>query len=251
MRRLSLVQRARRYSDTFIAPLLARAPITRTRVVGGGSSSGAAPETRRVPSVTEDDGNLHPFWRPRGFWEGFEDSDSESEDSEAGAPPLPLGGDTSDVEVRESPAAVAALGALGRRLTNSFKGSGGFLIGNSLGVERSGTNRRRPHVVVPAAMIASAAPSRVEKSSSRGSLRSSGSLERGREGRKEGRREGWRKGKSIPGFGMQVQYIGLSGMKEKFQERRRRKWERSAEKRREALRQSIGPRYLVEGVRVV
>jgi len=253
VRRLSLVQRARRYSDTFIAPLLARAPSTRTRVVGGGgggggSSSGAAPGARRVPSVSEDDGNLHPFWRPRGFWEGFEDSDPESEDSEAGASPLPLGGDTSDVEVRESPAAVAALGALGRRLTNSFKGSGGFLIGNSLGVERSGTNRRRPHVVVPAAMAASAAPSRVEKRSSRGSLGSSGSLERGR---KEARREGWRKGKSIPGLGMQVQYIGLSGMKEKFQERRRRKWERSAEKRREVLRQSIGPRYLVEGVRVV
>jgi hypothetical protein len=254
VRRLSLVQRARRYSDTFITPLLARVPSTRTRVIGGGgggSSSGAAHETRRVPSVTEDDSNLHPFWRPRGFWEGFEDSDPESEDGEAGAPPLPLGGDTSDVEVRESPAAVAALGALGRRLTNSFKGSGGFLIGNSLGVERSGSNRRRPHVAVPAAMLASAAPSRVEKRSSRGSLRSSGSLERGREGRKEGRREGWRKGKSIPGFGMQVQYIGLSGMKEKFQERRRRKWERSVEKRREALKQSIGPTYSVEGVRVV
>lgn len=249
VRRLSLVQRARRYSDTFIAPLLARAPSTRTRVVYG--NGGATLETRRVPSVTEDDGNLHPFWRPRGFWEGFEDSDPESEDGEASAPPLPLGGDTSDIEVRESPAAVAALGALGRRLTNSFKGSSGFLIGNSLGVERAGTNRRRPHVVVPATTVASAAPSRVEKRGSKGSLRSLGSLERGREGRKEGRREGWRKGKSMPGLGMQVQYIGFSGMKEKFQERRRRRWERSAEKRREVLRQSIGPRYLVEGVRVV
>jgi hypothetical protein len=38
---------------------------------------------------------------------------------------------------------------------------------------------------------------------------------------------------------MQVQYIGLSGVKERFREKR-------AERRREALRKSIGGRWYVE-----
>ena len=30
-----------------------------------------------------------------------------------------------------------------------FRGSGGFLLGNSLGMDRHGTNKRRPHVTPP------------------------------------------------------------------------------------------------------
>ncbi|OCL10672.1 hypothetical protein AOQ84DRAFT_362197, partial [Glonium stellatum] len=107
VRRLSLVQRARRYSDTFIAPLLSRAPSTRTRAIGGTgtsvlstahghgqhhghphqphhhdpattTSTNPVPRAHQVPSVSEDYGNLHPFWRPRGFWEGFEDDSDDS-----------------------------------------------------------------------------------------------------------------------------------------------------------------------------
>src|SRR5207245_432163 len=145
--RLSLVQRARRYSDTFIAPLLARAPSTKRGKDGSTTARTRSPEKRRVPSVNEEDGNLHPFWRPRGFWNDFEDSDSESEDG-FGEDRLPQGGDTTDV-TPDDPPPTRGLGALGRRLTNGFKGSGGFLIGNSLGVERAGTNRRRHYVSVP------------------------------------------------------------------------------------------------------
>jgi len=48
------------------------------------------------PESTEpilEDTTLHPFWRPRGFWDGFGDSDSEEANDEEDR--LPAGGDTS------------------------------------------------------------------------------------------------------------------------------------------------------------
>ncbi|KAF2662052.1 hypothetical protein K491DRAFT_585996 [Lophiostoma macrostomum CBS 122681] len=238
-RRLSLVQRARRYSDNLISPLLTRTLSSRGRY----ASDSFAHENPRVPTVSDEDGSLHPFWRPRGFWDGFEDSDDESDDDI-----LPAGGDTSDVEDLE-PESPKKLGTLSRRLTNSFKGSGGFLIGNSLGVERSGTNKRRPHVELPSKRTSkspkilvqpptlpfrSSSP-RIEKRSSGTSMHSSNSLERSR----RGRRESWRSGKRIPGVKLQVQYIGLSGVRERMRER-------SAEKRRNKIRKSIGSRIYME-----
>jgi hypothetical protein len=205
--------------------------------------------------VNDEDGTLHPFWRPRGFWEGFEDSDSESDDDV-----LPRGGDTSDIEDDDDEEAQPSrkFGALGRRLSNGFKGSGGFLIGNSLGVSRAGSNRRRPQVVLPARRtihapdtdssphillqpptipILGTRTARIERRPSRNSLRdsvrSSTSYDRTA-------RRSWRKGKRIPGFkGVQVQYIGLSGVKERIREKR-------AERRREVIRKSIGGRWYVE-----
>ncbi|KAF2278943.1 uncharacterized protein EI97DRAFT_499465 [Westerdykella ornata] len=248
-RRLSLVQRARRYSDNLITPILARASSVRGRHV---SESHAARQKSRVPTVNEGDGSLHPFWRPRGFWDGFEESDSDDD-------VLPQGGDTSDVEpVVEPEPSGRKLGALGRRLTNGFKGTGGFLIGNSLGVERAGTNRRRPQITLPSHQRNAAArpkppliliqrptlpintrSRRVEKRGSQLSLRKSRSHESLR--RRRSRREAWRAGRKIPGMkGLHVQYIGLSGVKDMLRERR-------AEKRRQLIRKSIGSRYYVEG----
>ncbi|KAF2743818.1 hypothetical protein M011DRAFT_471152 [Sporormia fimetaria CBS 119925] len=238
-RRLSIVQRARRYSEDLITPFLSRNASQRGR-------HASAPHSRdktQAPTVAEGDGSLHPFWRPRGFWDGFDDSDSDEDDR------LPQGGDTSDVE----PEPERKPGALVRRLTNGFKGSGGFLIGNSLGVERHGTNKRKPHIILPSQRSASSSSasmsmvpkilvqrptfpllmhrSRVQKRGSRGSMRSSS--ERG------GRKEAWKSGKKIPGVGLQVQYIGLSGVKERIRERK-------AEKRRQEIRKSIGTRYYVD-----
>jgi hypothetical protein len=65
------------------------------------------------------------------------------------------------------------------------------------------------------------------------------------------KRDEWRKGKKIPGLGMHVQYIGLSGVKAKMQERREKKREKEREGRREEIRKSIGPKFLVEEARVV
>ncbi|MCJ1371045.1 hypothetical protein MMC20_002260 [Loxospora ochrophaea] len=54
----------RRYSESFIAPLI------RSLTLG---------RTIRRPSVADDsaDNALHPFWRPSGFWNDLEDSDEE------------------------------------------------------------------------------------------------------------------------------------------------------------------------------
>ncbi|KAF2815908.1 uncharacterized protein BDZ99DRAFT_541912 [Mytilinidion resinicola] len=273
VRRLSLRQRARRYSDTLIAPLLARNPNYKARAASSGTPRHEHFTDHAVPTVSEDEGgNLHPFWRPRGFWDGFEDSDSDS-DSDFGDARLPSGGDTSDVHLEQQGGGgkpgKTGMRTLGRRLTNGFKGSGGFLIGNSLSVSRAGTNRRRHYVDVP--VRARSPPSRVRsppvvpklvvqrptfprkngvrKAGSQSTLRSQPSFERGRGG--GGRRDEWRKGKKIPGMGVQVQYIGFSGVKEKIRERREKKWEREREGRREEIRKSIGPRFLVEGARVV
>ncbi|MCJ1365740.1 hypothetical protein MMC16_004865 [Acarospora aff. strigata] len=65
---LSLVRRAlsnRRYSESFVSPF--------TR-----SPSKRATQVNRRPSVGEEtDSKLHPFWRPRGFWDDLSDSDSD------------------------------------------------------------------------------------------------------------------------------------------------------------------------------
>ncbi|KAF2996257.1 hypothetical protein E8E13_004271 [Curvularia kusanoi] len=250
-RRLSLVQRARRYSDNFISPFLARASSNRGRYYSESHArSQSSHRTPEVPTVNDEDGTLHPFWRPRGFWDGFEDDDSDGENV------LPSGGDTSDVEDPEPEPYPRRRNTLRKRLTNGFQGSGGFLIGNSLGVERHGTNRRRHQVTLPPDFLSNPRTSShasspriliqsptlplrpqsggVRKSGSRSSLRSSASFER------QPRRQSWRKGKSIPGLkGYQVQYIGVSGIKNRFKER-------TAEKRRDKIRKSIGPRYYVE-----
>lgn len=255
-RRSTLVQRARRYSDNLITPLLARASINRRR--HSRSPNEDPRRIPRVPSVIEDDGTLHPFWRPRGFWDGFEDSDDESEGEDA----LPSGGDTSDIEDDEPPVPPRRASTLGRKLTSGLRGSGGFLIGNSLGVERHGTNKRRHHITLPPHFPRSPRPPNASSSpavlskvstqtpSSRGgsthsaiskrpsttSLRSDMSYDA------PGRRASWRQGRSLPGIRKyQVQYIGLAGVKENFKERR-------AEKRRNKLRKSIGSRFYVDPV---
>jgi hypothetical protein len=243
-RRLSLVQRARRYSDNLLPTLLSRATINRGRYA---SDSHRTHQNPQVPTVSEDDGTLHPFWRPRGFWDGFDD-DSESESEEEGLHP---GGDTSDVETLPEPPKRS--NTLGRRLTSGFRGSGGFLIGNSLGVERHGTNKRRHHVILPPRFpkthtsahtstpkvliqpptmpLGAHGGGGITKRGSRSSLRNYESPQR---------TASWRQGRSLPGLKRyQVQYIGLSGVKEKIRAR-------SQEKRRQKIRQSIGTRYYVD-----
>jgi hypothetical protein len=239
-RRLSLVQRARRYSDNLLPTLLSRASINKGR--NNANDAQRAHRNPEIPTVNDEDGTLHPFWRPRGFWDGFDDSGSESEDDG-----LHPGGDTSDVEsIPERPRRAKRLQ---RRLTSSVRGSGGFLIGNSLGVERHGTNRR-PHRVTlpphfyrakttddpssPRSRVQSPVRTRGESAisnTSASSLSSFGSPQRSGT---------WRQGRSLPGLRKyQVQYIGLSGVKKKFRENRQ-------EKRRQKIRQSIGTRYYVE-----
>ncbi|EFQ94505.1 hypothetical protein CFE70_004608 [Pyrenophora teres f. teres 0-1] len=257
-RRLSVLQRARRYSGNLITPILARAS-NRSR---NNESQSQNQQNSRVPSVADEDGTLHPFWRPRGFWDGFSDSESESEESG-----LPEGGDTSDIEDAE-PEPPRRPNRL-NKLKGGLRGSGGFLIGNSLGVERYGTNKRRhqvtlppnfprqprtrstgrsspPKVIIqaPAHALGRHGGGGISKRRSTPELRRSPSISDNVsiEYEQSRRRGSWRQGRSLPGLKKyHVQYIGLSGVKDKIRERR-------TEKRREKIRRSIGSRYYVEPV---
>jgi hypothetical protein len=248
-RRVSILQRARRYSDNLITPLLARTSISRTRY--NNDAHRHTHRNPRVPTVNDTDSTLHPFWRPRGFWDGFdEDSDSESDDGG-----LPQGGDTSDVEDPEpEPLRPRRTDTLRNKVKGGFRGSGGFLIGNSMGLERAGTNKRLPHVTLPSQRNASPpniliqqptmplgrhTGGGISKRRSSNSLRDNVSIEY-EQSRRRGR--GWREGRALPGLKKyHVQYIGLSGVKDRLKERK-------VEKRREKIRRSIGSRYFVEPV---
>lgn len=231
-RRPTLAQRAKKYSGNLFQPLIARTQSLRKNVnssVRRATGSGEAGARERA-----EDGKLHPFWHPRGFWEDVSDEDDEFGDDddyheqweevgdgEEGVLRLPLGGDTSDVpEPRRGVKGVI----------DGFRESGGFLIGNSLGLERGPTNRRR-HYVDPGRMNANGGlqrslEGRVQKKNSQGSL--------GRAVAQEQRkRRVWR------GMGLHVEYLGIGGLREMMRERK-------AEKRREKLKRSIGERWTVE-----
>ncbi|EKG12978.1 hypothetical protein MPH_09896 [Macrophomina phaseolina MS6] len=305
-RKQSLAKRARRYSDTILNPIFARtASVTRRNPKG---QSPAISNPRQVK-----DNNLHPFWRPRGFWDDFNSESEDEWDQEAAAAyessRLPRGGDTSDVGYeneerrREKENEKRKIGAIGRRLTNGFKGSGGFLIGNSLGMERHGSNTRRHYVNVAALQRKTTglvgkpialskrfggSSGRVEKQVSSNSLRrvaannilhhpsgtaaspagSGGSRissrfsastmggdsddDRGRgddssRGRSiSSQRPKRRREFSVPGTrgGWKVEYVGLSGVREKLAERKR-------EKKRNELRSKIGPKFYVKSTSIV
>ncbi|KAG9714048.1 hypothetical protein KCU82_g20265, partial [Aureobasidium melanogenum] len=124
--RPSLVEKARRYSETLIQPFL---PSSLSRRNSASS--------QRPKSQQDRDTTLHPFWRPRGFWDDFTDSEEEEYSDDE----LPLGGDTSDVQSLES--IEQNRGWRPKRLSvrlPGFRGQGGFMLGNSLGIDRHGTN---------------------------------------------------------------------------------------------------------------
>ncbi|KAI4774734.1 hypothetical protein E4T52_10287 [Aureobasidium sp. EXF-3400] len=132
--RPSLVEKARRYSETLIQPFL---PSSLSRRNSASS--------QRPKSQQDRDTTLHPFWRPRGFWDDFTDSEEEEFSDDE----LPLGGDTSDVQSLES--IEQNRGWRPKRLSvrlPGFRGQGGFMLGNSLGIDRHGTNVRRHHVSI-------------------------------------------------------------------------------------------------------
>jgi hypothetical protein len=219
-RSLSLKQRAQRYSNTVVRPIIARTSSLRRSYY----SRPRSPYRQYEPSQQAT--NLHPFWQPRGFWDEFSDSDSDFGEPEEGAARLPPGGDTSDVP--DPPKGLS-------RMLSGFRGSGGFLIGNSLGVERHGSNNRRHHISLPTGLGRSRS-GRVVRKTSESTLRSMDSLRNLR--RAAGERKVWQ------ALGLQFHYLGINGMKLHMREKR-------AEKRRERLRKSIGPMFVVEGAPVI
>ncbi|KAF2151763.1 hypothetical protein K461DRAFT_279264 [Myriangium duriaei CBS 260.36] len=237
IRKKSLREKAVEHSSAILDAILLRQPTTRT--YRRYSLSGPMDEARRR--------NLHPFWRPRGFWDDFDSDDEDYDDEplESGdVEPLPRGGDTSDIP--ESETAVRRHNSkrdsfprkMSKRLPG-FRGSGGFLIGNSLGIGRHGTNNRRPHISLPLNLV-QATPlrprtSQLSSSSRRGTrgVPSKESLVR--------TTGGVAKMYRVPGFGA-VQLRGLKGITESIKGVRRTHAERAAERRRERLRGMIGVR---------
>ena len=194
-RRLSLRQRARRLSEPIIQPLLqAKAQLPLSTNKNRYDLQAHPPSVPSISDIPQESNKLHPFWRPRGFWNDFSDSEDEEfmEDEEPGffvagrhvtshahvspftpfdpeVDRLPEGGDTSNAR---SPLPTTNLlgfsgGSLSRRigsLRSGFAGAGGFLIGNSLGIGRQPSNSRWHVVQLPASLRAKlASPDGVQK----------------------------------------------------------------------------------------
>jgi hypothetical protein len=147
-RRSSLLQRARRYSDNVLQPFLSR------RLSNTGSINRTISHRRRYfnspnrvstksaeSAETPKNEKLHPFWQPRYFWDGVnessDDEDSHENDQDAIRP------------VSELPANEHITQQGIQYLPPRRGGSLRFLLGNSLGIERQPTNRRLPMVRWP------------------------------------------------------------------------------------------------------
>ncbi|SMQ45023.1 unnamed protein product [Zymoseptoria tritici ST99CH_3D7] len=88
-RRPSLRDRVKRYSESLIQPI----PFGRSNSFRRFS----LPQGRRQTTPAERPIYLSSFWQPREFWEGYDSSDDDFEDSDGRLPP---GGDTSEVAER-------------------------------------------------------------------------------------------------------------------------------------------------------
>ncbi|KAF2168638.1 hypothetical protein M409DRAFT_21383 [Zasmidium cellare ATCC 36951] len=203
-RRMSLTQKMRRYSDAVFQPL----PFGRS---GSVRKSQAKRATISEPRPT----HLSSFWQPRDFWEEY---DSEEEYEDDGPDALPPGGDTSNIPDKKR-------SLLPRNMSvrmPGFRGTGGFLVGNSLGLDRHGTNKRRHYI---------------DKRTSEEMLR---------------RLAEQRRRRTFPlpfSGGARVEYVGLNGLGTRMRESRKRRQERALEKRREKLRGQIGTRMYHDGGR--
>lgn len=212
-RSLSFKEHAVMFSETLMQPIFPKSNSFKRR---------SAYQKKRKSEPAQKANTLHPFWQPRGFWDDFSDSEDDSDEDVR----LPPGGDTSDVVLPRS---------MATRVLDSVRSSGGFLIGNSLGVERAGSNKRRHQISLPVG-LGKRTSSHVLRSTSEGTLRSLKSLEslsRKSHKMKKWNPKNWR-----------VHYVGVAGMRDVWKEKQ-------ASKRRQKLRDSIGVSYMIEGAPVV
>ncbi|KAI7286279.1 hypothetical protein KC345_g1240 [Hortaea werneckii] len=219
-RRLSLAQRARRFSESYMdQPIFTRSLSMRKQQPPRAVSQEARPTY------------LSPFWRPTDIWDGY-DSDEDYDEVELEGIPsasarLPQGGDTSDFD---PPPPDRKRSLFPRNMSvrmPGFRGQGGFLLGNSLGLDRHGTNNRRPYVV---------------KKSSSGGLRTKSSQSLRRKTSEEMLRQTVRRqgGFALPfSGGRRVEYVGLARFRERMRQRMDAREEKVRERRRAVLRGQI------------
>ncbi|KAK5165688.1 uncharacterized protein LTR77_008610 [Saxophila tyrrhenica] len=213
-RRLSLLQKARRYSDS----LFARSSVTYR------------------PSPPHRDVHLSPLWRPQYFWDDFDSDEEEFLDDFEAPGTLPKGGDTSEVTTAQTGGKGIFPRAMSKRLPG-FRGKGGFLVGNSLGIERHGTNARRHYV--------GTVERRLDKRESEEVLRK---LPQNTRHPQAGplvaeESKGGKRVFVVPfSGGKRAQWVGPGKIGAMVERRRERREEREAEARREKLRGLIGGR---------
>ncbi|GAB7365092.1 hypothetical protein MBLNU230_g6183t1 [Neophaeotheca triangularis] len=239
-RRLSLLQKARRYSDTHVQPLFGRSVITRSR-----PSSEATQQRNNY---------LSPLWRPQRFWD---DADSESDNDDGNYDEtLPQGGDTSEIVEESNRNRSWFPRSMSVRMPG-FRGTGGFMVGNSLGIDRHGTNNRRHYVSMPAALIqrrSKASAENVQTSLMRTqsasnnlsnpSLRRKASEEMLRSMSSQRSLGGGNRRYFVVPLtkGMRVEYVGFAAFGKRVKALRRARESKAREKRKEELKRSIGTR---------
>lgn len=207
-RRASLVKRARRYSDVVVRPLFGRTLVTRSHNI------------HPSPTMSEKrDEKLHPNWVPNSFWQ--DEDDDEFSDPDDSFEPLPPGGDTSEHPRARFPRNMSV------RMPG-FRGSGGFLLGNSLGMDRHGTNKRRHYVAPPRNNSSPGANVAVRRAASLDSVTTRSTA--------DGRIF------VIPGTRTRLQYVGFKPLKDKMRKHRESREDAAREKRRAEIKDQIGMR---------
>ena len=227
-RPISLVKRAlsaRRYSESFVSPLTRS--FSRRNTIN----------TRR-PSVGDDPaGKLHPFWRPRGFWDDLSDSSSDS-DSEFGNSGL-LVGDSVDAQlprknsIAQSPSrrGLGRSASLTKRFTESF----------NLKSSNSNSHPTRTHTRSGSEGHQHTAPLKLKLKQSFASFDNDRSYEF------LPQPEHKRGSGMMPRLGYRVQFVGFKGLAERMEKAKVRREEGRRERVRERLRGSIGVVRLGDG----
>lgn len=217
---MSRVKRAlstRRYSESFVSPLTR--PFSRRNTIANHPSVGGDPDSK-----------LHPFWRPRTFWDDFPETSSDS-DSEFGNSGL-LVGDSVDAQllcensISQSPnrRGPGRSISLTRRLTRSFS-----LRSNNINTHPTRTHTR------------SCSEGYQHPISRKLKLKkSSASLENNRSYEFLPQLERKRAGGMMPRLGYRVQFVGFKGLAQRMEKAKVRREEGKRERVREKLRGSIG-----------
>ena len=189
---------ARRYSESFVSPL--SRSFSRRRTISA-----------RAPSVSDSTENkLHPFWRPRGFWDDLSDSDSEFGNSG-----VLVGNSIGMPQPKHTtPSRTSSL----RQRFGSMRMPGRQRSGWSPDARRpSGKSRRQSYN-----------DAFDGQNYDYEFIQSDRSMERPHSGM------------MIPRLGYQVQFVGFKGLQERMEKRKERREEGKRERIREKLRGSIG-----------
>ena len=199
---LTMMKRAfstHRYSESFVAPI--SRTLLRRRTISA-----------RAPSVGDNPENkLHPFWRPRGFWDDLSDSDSDSEFGNSGV----LVGNSIGMP-QSKHTTPSRTSSLSQRF-ESLRLRGRRMSGWSPGGHRSRERRRQSYndgFDKPNYDYEFIQPDRSAERSHSGVI--------------------------IPRLGYQVHFVGFKGLQERMEKRKEKREEGKRERIREKLRGSIG-----------